>query len=90
MVSTIPLCICITSLPIPVNGLLGCVHVLAIVNSAAVNIDRLVSFQIMVFSWAVSMSGMAGSSGSSIFSFCKEPSYCSSEWLYHFTFPLAV
>ena len=60
-----------------VSGHLYCFLVLAIVNSAAMNIDRLVSFQIMVFSRAVPMSGMAGSCGSSIFSFCKEPSYCS-------------
>ena len=71
MVSTIPLCICITSLPIPVNGLLGCVHVLAIVNSAAVNITVPASFQIMVFSGYMPRSGIAGLYGSSIFSFLR-------------------
>ena len=71
MVSTIPLCICITSLPIPVNGLLGCVYVLAIVNSAAVNITVPASFQIMVFSGYMPRSGIAGLYGSSIFSLLR-------------------
>ena len=34
-----------------VDEQLGCFHVLAIVNSAAVNIDVYVSFWIMVFFW---------------------------------------
>ena len=52
-----------------VNGHLGCFHVLAIVNSAAMNIGVHVSFQIMVFSRYMPRSGIAGSYSNSIFSF---------------------
>ena len=52
-----------------VDGHLGCFCVLAIVNSAAVNIGVHVSFQIMVFSRYMPRSGIAGSYGSSIFHF---------------------
>ena len=54
-----------------VNGHLGCFHALAIVNSAAVNIGVHVSFRIMVFSGYMPGSGIAGSYGSSIFSFVR-------------------
>ena len=50
---------------------LGCFHVLAIVNGAAVNIVVHVSFWIMVFSGYMPGSGIAGSYGSSIFSFLR-------------------
>ena len=53
------------------DGHLGCFHVLAIVNSAAMNIGVHVSFRIMVFSGYMPRTGIAGSYGSSIFSFLK-------------------
>ena len=52
-----------------VNGYLGCFHVLAIVNAAGVNIGSMLSLQILVFSWYVPRSGIAGAYGSSTFSF---------------------
>ena len=54
-----------------VSGHSGCFHVLAIVNSAAVNIRVHVSFQIIVFVFSRYMhrSRIAGSCGNSTFSF---------------------
>ena len=54
-----------------VNGHLGCFHVLATVNSSAMNIEVHVSFWIMVFSGYMPRSEIAGSYGISIFSFYK-------------------
>ena len=44
-----------------VDGHLGCFHVLAIVNSAAMNIGEHVSFSVLVSSGYMSRSGIAGS-----------------------------
>jgi len=54
-----------------VDGHLGCFHVLAIVNSAAVNIQVYVFFSRKVLSGYMPRSGIAGSRDSSIFSFLR-------------------
>ena len=54
-----------------VNGHLGCFHVLAIVNSAAMNIVVHVSFSILVSSGYMPRSGIAGSYGGFIPSFLR-------------------
>ena len=70
------------------NGHLGCFHVLAIVNSAAVNNGILVSFSFLGSSGYMPTSEIAGSYGGFIPSyFLKESPYCSPLWLYQFTFP---
>ena len=56
--------------PSSVHGHLGCFHLLAIVNSAAVNTSVHVSFWITVFSRYVPSSKNAASYGSSMFSNC--------------------
>ena len=52
-----------------VDEYLGCFHILAVVNSATVNTGMHISLQVMVFSGYMPRSGIAGSYGSSLFSF---------------------
>ena len=54
-----------------VDGHLGCFHVLAIVNSAAMNTEVHVSFLIILLSGYMPRSGIARSYSNSIFSFLK-------------------
>ena len=54
-----------------VDGHLGCLHFLAVVNSAAVNIGIHVSFRIVAFSGYMPSSGIAGSYGRFISSVLK-------------------
>ena len=54
-----------------------CLHVLASINSAAMNIGVHVSFSDLVSSVCMPRSGIAGSYGSSISSFFKESLHCS-------------
>ena len=69
---------------------LGCFHVLAIVNSAAVNNWIHVSFSILVSSEYMPRNGISGSYGGFIPSFFKESPYLLPQWLYKFTFPSTV
>ena len=68
------MCVCIHHIffiQSPVDRHLGYFHVLAIVNSAAMNVGVHVSFQIRVLSGYMPRSGIAGSYGNSIFSFLR-------------------
>ena len=72
--SNIPLYICTTYIFFihsSVDGHLGCFHVLAVVNSAAMSIGVHVSFWIKVLSGYIPRSGIAGWYGNSIFSFLR-------------------
>ena len=73
-----------------VNGHLCCFHVLATVNSDAMNIIVHVSVQIMILSGHSPRSGIAESCSSSIFSFSKASPYCSLWWFHQVTFPPTV
>ena len=53
------------------DGHLGCFHVLAIINSAVMNIGLHVSLSILVSSVHMPSSGIAGSYGSSLSSFLR-------------------
>ena len=54
-----------------VDGHLHCIHVLAIINSAAMNTGTHVSLSVLVSSVCMPSSGIAGSYGSSISSFLR-------------------
>ena len=57
------------------DGHLGCFHVLAVVNSVAVNVGVHVSFSMRSFVWDRPRSEIAGSYGSSIFTSSEGPPY---------------
>ena len=59
------------------DGHLGCFHILAIINSAAMNLGVHVSLSVLVSLVCLPRSGIAGSYGSSISSFFKESLHCS-------------
>ena len=64
------LCICTTT-SLSLDGHLGCFHVLAVVNSAAMNNGIHMSFSVLVSSGYVLRSGVAGSYGGFIPSFLR-------------------
>ena len=59
-----------------IDGHLVFFHVLAVVNSATMNIIVHVSFQIIVLSRYMPRNGIAVSYGNSYFYFFEEPPYC--------------
>ena len=73
-----------------VNGHLDCFNVLAIVNSTAVSIGVHVSFRTMFFSGCVCLGEVLQDYMVVLFLVFKEPSCCSPQWLYQFTFPPTV
>lgn len=54
-----------------VSGRVGCLHVLAIVNSASMTIEVRVSFLVVILSGYIPRNGIAGLSGSSMSNFLR-------------------
>ena len=73
-----------------VDGHLGGIHVLAIVNSAAMDNAIHVSLSILVFSGYMPRSGISGSYGGFIPSFLRHLLNHLPYWVYQFTFPPTV
>ena len=73
-----------------IDGHLGCFHVLAIVNSPAMNNGIHVFFSVLVSSGYMPRSGIAGLYGGFNHRFLKESPYCLPQWLFQFTFPPTV
>ena len=73
-----------------VDGHPGCFHVLAVVNSAAMNNGIHVSLSILVSSGCMPTSGIVGSYGGFIPSFLRNLPYRLPQWLYQFPFPPTV
>ena len=65
------MCICIILIHSSADGHAGCFHVLAIVNSASMNIGIHVSLSVLVSSVCMPSSGIAGLYGSPISSFLR-------------------